>query len=63
MINQLEPVYFIGISDDVQQAEFRVATYEAIENNLVEFEFQGWIVDTIEAVAASQDMLAQHTYH
>jgi hypothetical protein len=54
---------YLELADDLVQAAFRQATYQALEKNLKEFEFRGYVVTTKKAVKASKEMLALNTYH
>jgi hypothetical protein len=45
------------------QVEFQLATWEALEKMQTEFEFHGYVVLTMAAVDAVNDMVANRTYH
>ena len=53
----------LSITDDVIEAEFRVATRQAVEDMQEVFLFKGYTIDTSEAVDVVQAVLALRTYH
>ena len=53
----------LSIVSDEMEAEFKVATCQAIENMQKEFEFYGYTVETSTAIDVVQAMLEQRTYH
>ena len=53
----------LSLSDDMIAAEFRVATHKAVHNNLVEFDFYGYVISTEDAVDTVREMDATRTYH
>ena len=46
-----------------RQVEFQFATWQALKDMEVEFEFHGYIVLTVAAVDAVHDIVASRTYH
>jgi len=53
----------LSIATDEMEAEFKIATRQAIENNEAEFEFYGYIVDTATAIDVVRAMAEVRTYH
>jgi hypothetical protein len=53
----------LSITDDVMEAEFKVATRQAVESMSEEFMFHGYTIETSTAVDVVQVMLARRTYH
>ena len=53
----------LRLEDPDEQIEFQFATYEALVNMETEFEFKGYVVLTVAAVDAVNDIVAGRTYH
>jgi hypothetical protein len=53
----------LNLNDDVIEAEFRLATRQAIENNEVEFDFHGFIVETDVAIDVVNEMKKLRGFH
>ena len=53
----------LSITSDVMEAEFMVATQEALDKNEVEFEFYGYTVETETAMDVVQAMRELRVYH
>lgn len=53
----------LDLNDDVIEAEFRLATRQAIENNEVEFDFHGFIVETDVAIDVVNEMKRIRGFH
>ena len=53
----------LSIVSDEMEAEFKVATRQAIENNDLTFRFYGYEVETAVAIEVVQAMNERRTYH
>lgn len=51
------------IDDEMAMAEFKVATYQALENMLSEFEFYGHIIEINDAIEVIDSIEEGRTYH
>jgi hypothetical protein len=50
--------------DDVyDQVEFQIRTWQAVMDNEIEFEFQGFTVMTAAAIDVVNDIVDSRTYH
>jgi len=58
-----EDTGMLSITDDIMEAEFKVATRQALENMQDEFKFHGYTIDTSTAVDVVQAMSERRTYH
>lgn len=53
----------LSIVGDEMEAEFKVATRQALESMAEDFMFYGYTIETSIAVDVVQAMLARRTYH
>lgn len=53
----------LSITDDVMEAEFKVATQQALESNTLEFDFHGYLIETEVAMDVVQAMNERRTFH
>lgn len=53
----------LSITDDVMEAEFKVATQQALDNNDLEFDFYGYVIETELAMDVMQTMNERRTFH
>lgn len=53
----------LKLEDPDEQLAFQLATWQAVENMEVEFFFNGFIVATVSAIDAVNDIIAGRTYH
>jgi hypothetical protein len=53
----------LSIVDDVMEAEFKVATHQAVESMAEDFMFHGYTIETSTAIDVVQAMLERRTYH
>ena len=53
----------LSITDDITEAEFKVATRQALESNTLEFIFHGYLIETEIAMDVVQAMNERRTFH
>lgn len=53
----------LTLDDPDEQVEFQLATWQAVENMETEFMFNGYVVLTVAAIDAVNDIVAGRTYH
>lgn len=53
----------LSLVDDEMAAEFKVATRQAVEDNVDDFEFYGYSIETITAVEVVKKIDEHRTYH
>lgn len=53
----------ISLTDDWVEAEFRMATRQAVENNEITFMFHGYEIETSTAIDVVQAMSEVRQYH
>lgn len=53
----------ISLNDDWVEAEFRAATYQAVEDNVEAFMFHGYEVETATAIDVVRAMFELKSYH
>lgn len=58
-----EDTGMLSISSDEMEAEFRMATRQAVENMDLDFDFHGYTIETAVAIDVVQGILAHRTYH
>lgn len=53
----------LTLTNAAMEAAFEIATSRAIENNLFDFKFYGYTVETSDAIDVVQNIHAHRTYH